>query len=799
MDGFYTVKIYNKNWKLQKGTDGTLARTLTQATNIVVRERLNRPNQILFEVPFGSSDAASIEIGRVVRILDGTELVSSGIILGPVDKTTDFISVMAFDKSEILNRSITPYEFLLESTTAIGQVRELLKNYHYFRQWTDADFNDGTYSDTEVLTIAGTGNEGDEYFIVLDETNEVYEASGTYLSKAILCTHPFFGDPENVARLRYLAELGNDTGITVAFRHSNDASTTSESSVSNWSSWSSEYDLSTQDTDTLGITSYNILVDDFRWVQVRFSFSTDDTTITPALQAFEIICEYDMEITEASDFVLTGAQVDTTFSEVSHLEAIRQIVSLRNSEFRVNDDYELEIAEKFGVTTPTATFEVGTNCNVVEYQEEDRLLSTAILALSKDGRGIAKSAELNVDAAASVKFGFRPWTFIPVGTTQQEIDDELDERKELTLRVTLEEIATTLLDVNIGDIVNFEHDDRGIDTTLRVVGIRTHDSKSGDSRYFELVSHEGFFAREPEFEEVVSTTGDTGLLGEDGIGEERIYAITDTANGIANSKLPDNDWGYNEGGTVDSLEWHTIIPITTSENPFLWIATRKIIGQPETGDTVDDDWIDPKRLSIADLDRFLDEYPLDVLEWRGLPPISIATDETGQFAGTLLLNISDYLVNTTEGDETISVVSKSSNIASATYDAINDEIDISVNNLLGHANGTVNIRASVTIDSTTTTTDSIIRVRLLFVPIEGQGSTGFGDTGMQGDTGIGDTGMQGDTGFGEQGDTGVSITGEQGDTGSESTTPGPQGDTGSDSTVPGPASTVPGPKGDTGL
>ena len=681
-------------------SDGMLSRTLLHATNIAIRARLNRPDEISFQVPRGSADTGYLEIGKIVRVLDGTTVIASGIIVGPLNKTTPMVSIQAFDKSEILNGAITPYEFRLESSTAIGQVRELLKHYRGFRQTTDNDFNDGTFSDTNVLTVAG--NIDDEYYVVLDDTNEVYDTSGTFTTLAIRCTDDILGSPSGFSRLRYLAELGNNTEITVAFRYSNDAASTAPSSVANWSSWSSEHDLTTENTDTLGITGYSISAD-FRWVQLRFTLTTSDTTITPALQTFEIVTEYDMEIAEGSTFTLAGAQVDRTFSLASHLDAIREIVSLRNAEFRVNDDYELEIASNFGTSTPSVTLTVGTNCDVVRYEQEDNLLSTQVWSLSKRGSGLTKSIDYDSSDAAVQKFGLRPWIYTPVATTDsartQEIANELSERASLALRVALEEKNTaTPLSINIGDVVNFVYTARSITTTLRVVSIRESDPRSGKPRQFELISNEGFFASEPVFEEPVTSVSGMAADGEDGIGEERIYAITDT-DSIAASKSPDNAWGYNDGGTVDGLEWHTTFQSPTSSNPNLFIATRQIIGIPSDSDTVDDDWTTPvlfnQYANVSDLERILDEYPLDTLEWVGLPIATVGVDESGAFSGSIVENISDYLVNTTEGDATITVQSQSSNIASATYDSTNDEIDISVSSLLANANGTVTIRASV--------------------------------------------------------------------------------------------------------
>ena len=493
----YSVQIYNKNWKTQRGSDGTLNRTLTHATDIAVRRTLNSPEQITFQVPRNSDDASALEIGRVVRIMDGTDVVGSGIVVGPLDKTRVMIPVTVAGKAEILNWSVTPYEYELEGTTAEAQVRELLKNYRFFRRNTAAGFNAGTHSSTKTLTVAG---DPDEYFITLTETNDVYSTSGTWTSAAILLTDDSLGDPDDIARLRYLAELGNATSIKVQFRYSNDLAS---ATPSNWSSWSSEYELTTENTEKLGLTSYSISAD-FRWIQCRFKLATTDTSITPALQAFEIVAEYPGEIS-AGTISLSGTKLDKTFSFESHHQAIREIVSARNAEFSVNDDYELDIAERFGKTTPTETFTVGTNCNVVRYEMRDRRLSTEIWSFGK-GRGLAQELISTVDAASAVqKYGARPWVYSPQATTDSErtteITNELALRDTPTVHVVIDELSATPRNIKLGDNVTFVYAARSINTTLRVIGIQSADPRKGHARQIELESNEGFFHTEIESEE----------------------------------------------------------------------------------------------------------------------------------------------------------------------------------------------------------------------------------------------------------------------------------------------------------
>ena len=515
----YQIQVYDKNYKTQSGTDGTLSRTLTHAVSIRIQRDLNKPKTLTFQVPRKGDDADAIEIGKVVRVIDGSDVVASFVIAGPLDKTRPLVTVNALGKEEILNWSITPWDFKLESSTAADQIAELLKNYRFFRQNTEDQFNDGTHSTTEVTSVAESTTETN-YFVTLTQTGEDYETSGTFISQPILLTDDFLGDPTDITRLRYVALLGNDTDIEVEFRHSNN-DTDDTPGDSDFSAWSTEYNTSS-DSETqqqLGITGYSV-TGDFRWVQVRFTLTTSDVTITPALQAFEVVAEYPSEIS-AGSISLAGDALDETFSFKSHLSAIQRIVAARNAEFRVTDDYELDIAERFGVTTPAVTYTVHDNCEVIRFQQQDRRLSTEIWSLGSAGSGLTQPFETSASESATEAYGSRPWIYTPNATTEtartQEIADELALRDTPTNAVVIEETDTTE-SIEVGDLVSFEYTERSIDTTLRVIAITVADPRLGTPRQIELISDEGFFASQADAISGVTapvTEGTTGTDAED--------------------------------------------------------------------------------------------------------------------------------------------------------------------------------------------------------------------------------------------------------------------------------------------
>ena len=755
----YSVSVYSRNWRENFGSDGTLLRTLSDATQIMIREKINIPNTITFRVPKESDDADALEMGRIVVITDGSDTISSGIILQTLDKTQDLIPVTALTKEELLNWAITPEEFSLESDTAAAQIRELLQNYRSFRKNTEALFNEGSYSGTEYETLAiSTDADADISFILLTETNDEYETTGThtYTSTPILCTDATYGSPEDFARLRYRARLSNDTEITAAFRYSNDAAT---GTPSNWSAWSMEHDLSSEvgneGGERLGITDYSISAD-FRWVQVRFTFSTMDSAITPALESFEVVCSYAGEISEGS-IDLDGAALDRYFDFEPHQGAIQMIVTSLNSEYRVNDDFTLDIAPQFGDATPSVTLTVGTNCNVIQFTQGDRRLSTEIWSLGA-GQGLAKTLTINCAEDEIEVYGARPWLYRPSAEAEAdratEIEEELDKRKVPTKNVVVEEITAVPLGIEIGDVVNFVDEYRGITASdplaLRVVGIGVADPRTGTPPRFELLTDEGFFPSELPPQPAVS--GASGASGDE---------------------------------TVDTLSWNPIPPLNVFVD-----ADGNFSGN-----------------ILNDVDEYLDNPSgADIT-------FSIASKSSAINSATLDPTTYDLSVSIT------GVVGNSLNNtvnvrAEGTIDGTDTTVDFPINIDLIYSTASDAEAGATGVTGETgpapTLTDTADGVQ-----ISSGGSTLTINDGEQGDTGNagadstvagpkGDTGNDGtdSTVAGPKGDTGndgtdSTVAGPKGDTGSDgtdSTVAGPKGDTGSDGTD----STVAGPKGDTG-
>ena len=85
-----------------------------------------------------------------------------------------------------------------------------------------------------------------------------------------------------------------------------------------------------------------------------------------------------------------------------------------------------------------------------------------------------------------------------------------------------------------------------------------------------------------------------GRYGQDGIGKERIYALTGPGvDTIPANQRPNNAWGYNEPGTVNGLQWYDDALNVTPEFPTLWRSDRAAAGSPAVGDAVAGEWAIP--------------------------------------------------------------------------------------------------------------------------------------------------------------------------------------------------------------
>jgi len=87
-----------------------------------------------------------------------------------------------------------------------------------------------------------------------------------------------------------------------------------------------------------------------------------------------------------------------------------------------------------------------------------------------------------------------------------------------------------------------------------------------------------------------------GRYGEDGLGVEYIFTRT-TDPTLTRDKHPLNTWKYDEPGTVGGQTWTDNVVSVDATTRFLWQASRRVTGQPNTGDDVPADWTLPVIIS----------------------------------------------------------------------------------------------------------------------------------------------------------------------------------------------------------
>ena len=81
------------------------------------------------------------------------------------------------------------------------------------------------------------------------------------------------------------------------------------------------------------------------------------------------------------------------------------------------------------------------------------------------------------------------------------------------------------------------------------------------------------------------------FTGGDGLGLEHIFALT-ASETLAASQRPDNDWGYDQPGTVGDLTWHDAGAglVASSAMPWLHEWVREVAGTPAPGTAIANQW-----------------------------------------------------------------------------------------------------------------------------------------------------------------------------------------------------------------
>ena len=97
---------------------------------------------------------------------------------------------------------------------------------------------------------------------------------------------------------------------------------------------------------------------------------------------------------------------------------------------------------------------------------------------------------------------------------------------------------------------------------------------------------------QPGLAGIAGSDGTDGVPGEDGFSYEYVFAATGAAT-LPQGQHPDNTWGFDEPGIVDTLQWHDGAAPISSARPYLWRAQRRTEGAPPIGDPVSAIWSEP--------------------------------------------------------------------------------------------------------------------------------------------------------------------------------------------------------------
>ena len=82
---------------------------------------------------------------------------------------------------------------------------------------------------------------------------------------------------------------------------------------------------------------------------------------------------------------------------------------------------------------------------------------------------------------------------------------------------------------------------------------------------------------------------------------EEIFTRSSEA-ALPEAAYPNGAWGYDQPGTAGNHQWYDNEPSTTADEPYIFIARRRISGAPEIGAGVADDWRTPTRRASLGID-----------------------------------------------------------------------------------------------------------------------------------------------------------------------------------------------------
>lgn len=495
----YTIHIFDQD-------ESTRIAVLENAFNISLIREVSKPCQISFQLPntddkldetFTDSQGVSrplIDIGNVIKIYDDETLIVVGIIIGPLDKISNPVSVSAIGLAGKLDRYRTPILFNYEDTPA-NILRAILKEYRFQRLTTNADFDAGTFNQTQRIDLGGSGSGDEGGAIMLGSTgtppNTPYYSTGDYISVVLN-----MGSGLTAWRkIKFKASI-NEKG-SATFQTRTGPTGTPDGS---WEAWTSAVDI-----DAFCEDGYSISSTAQQYIQIKINFSTGDTEFSPIVQAIEVQGVYGNILSEGSGFgTLPTENISINPSYESQLKLLNTTLSELGKEVEEpvgSGIYKWKIFEweetsagAINVAAPLGsdlsaqyTFHEYQHFEMIEYEEDDSDLANYIYGFGT-GTGLDQLETYAQDMDSIARYGKRVGIYeSATETIESNLADAttayLKEYKDPKRNVRIRVIDTPdeTWDFKAGDKVRLISPNRSLDTTLRIVNERRQYAQDGFS------------------------------------------------------------------------------------------------------------------------------------------------------------------------------------------------------------------------------------------------------------------------------------------------------------------------------
>lgn len=466
----YTIHIYDQN-------ETTRIAVLENAFDITLVRELSKPCRISFILPtndskldetFTDSQSVSrplIDIANVVKLYDDDgNLESVGIIIGPLDKTANPVRVTAIGLASKLERYRTPILWNVEDSPA-NVLRAILKKYRYQRLTTNADFDAGSFIQTQR---GGTGSGDEAGAVILGSDGGTppaspYYASGDWTSSVINMVDV----PVAWRKIKFACGFDNETSITFQTR-------SGPVLIPNgtWSAWTVAVNIDSWCEDGYPITSP---VE--QYFQVKVNLATANTEKTPRVMSIEVQTTYGNVLTEGTGFAtLPTENISYNPSYESQLKLLNTLLTEQDFEWEETTAGVINIAASLGSDKSAQyTFHEYQHCEILEYEEDDSGLINYLVGLGT-GAGLDQLEVVVQDTTSQNRYGTRQGIYEgAVEKVESSLSDAatayLDEVKDPKkfIRIRVIDTPDGTWDFKAGDTIRLISPNRSVDVSLRII------------------------------------------------------------------------------------------------------------------------------------------------------------------------------------------------------------------------------------------------------------------------------------------------------------------------------------------